>query len=102
LSQSPPWKNPRREPPVPVSVSASPEVLQLQSRGHIRARVFAACCVRWLPGLFWKNEYRWTEYNSRTDTVNCPTAALCGVVGPTAFAERNNRAAWTVQNMTVH
>ena len=55
----------------------------------------------WLPGLFWKNEYRWAEYNSRTDTVVCTSAALCGVAGPTAFAERNRPSVQTVRTELV-
>ena len=44
--------------------------------------------IGWLPGLFWKNEYRFADYGARTDAVVCTSAALCGALGPTAFAER--------------
>lgn len=61
----------------------------------------AEYAIGWLPGLFWKNEYRWAQYDSRQDVVNCTTAALCGVVGPTAFAERNRPSVQTVRSELV-
>jgi outer membrane immunogenic protein len=57
--------------------------------------------IGWLPGLFWKTEYRFADYRSRTDTVVCNTASLCGVVGPTAFAEENRPYVQTVRSELV-
>jgi outer membrane immunogenic protein len=56
--------------------------------------------IGWLPGLFWKNEYRFADYRSRTDTVLC-TSAACGVVGPTAFGERIHPYVQTVRTELV-
>jgi outer membrane immunogenic protein len=54
----------------------------------------------WLPGLFWKTEYRFADYRARTDTVLCTTAA-CGAVGSTAFAERVHPYVQTVRSELV-
>lgn len=53
--------------------------------------------IGWLPGLFVKTEYRYADYGTVTETVNCTAAALCGLVGPTSFAERLHP---TVQTIT--
>lgn len=37
--------------------------------------------VSMLPGLFWKNEVRFSSFGNRTDNVNCTVAVGCGV-GP--------------------
>lgn len=55
----------------------------------------------WLPGLFWKTEYRFADYRARTDNVICTSAALCGLVGPTAFAERIHPYVQTVRSELV-
>lgn len=55
----------------------------------------------WLPGLFWKTEYRFADYRSRTDTVVCTSAALCGALGPTAFAESNHPYVQTIRTELV-
>jgi outer membrane immunogenic protein len=57
--------------------------------------------IAWLPGLFWKNEYRYADYGTKIDTVLCGSAALCGVVGPTAFAERLHPTVQTVRTELV-
>lgn len=79
-----------------------PNGLQLPGRTHGGWFIGGGTeyALGWLPGLFWKNEYRWAEYNGRTDTVLC-TSALCGVVGPTAFAERNRPSVQTVRTSLV-
>lgn len=61
----------------------------------------AEYAIGWLPGLFWKNEYRFADYGTRTDTVVCTSAALCGVVGPTIWAERNHAYTHTVRSELV-
>jgi outer membrane immunogenic protein len=80
----------------------TPTGLQLPARTH-RGWFLGAGVeygVSWLPGLFWKTEYRFAEFNTRTDTVVC-TSAVCGVVGPTAFAERNRPYVQTVRTEVV-
>ena len=69
----------------------APTGLQLPSRTQHGwfVGVGAEYALPWLPSLFWKNEFRFADYGTRTDAVNCTTAALCGPVGPTAFSERN-------------
>jgi hypothetical protein len=57
--------------------------------------------IGWLPGLFWKNEYRFADYRSRDDIVICTSAALCGVAGPTAFSERIHPYVQTVRSELV-
>lgn len=80
-----------------------PNGLQLPGRTHQGWFIGggAEYAIGWLPGLFWKNEYRWAQYDERTDVVNCTSAALCGVPGPTAFAERNRPGVQTVRSELV-
>ena len=81
----------------------APTGLQLPSRSH-SGWFFGGgveYALGWLPGLFWKNEYRFADYSTRTDAVLCNTAALCGPVGPTAFAERNHPFVQTVRSELV-
>ena len=77
----------------------------LQLPGHVYHGWFVGAgtefAIGWLPGLFWKNEYRYANYGTRTDTVNCTVAALCGVVGPTAFGERIHPTVQTVRTELV-
>jgi outer membrane immunogenic protein len=61
----------------------------------------AEYAVGWLPGLFWKNEYRFADFGTRSDTVLCNSAALCGVLGATALAERNHPYVQTVRTELV-
>jgi len=59
--------------------------------------------IDWLlPGLFWKTEYRFADYRGRDDVVLCTSAALCGVVGATAFAERTHPYVQTVRSELVY
>jgi outer membrane immunogenic protein len=55
----------------------------------------------WVPGLFWKTEYRFADYGTSTETVMCTSAPLCGPVGPTAFAEQNRPIVQTVRTELV-
>jgi outer membrane immunogenic protein len=81
----------------------TPIGLQLPARTHQGWFIGGGTeyALGWLPGLFWKTEYRWAEYDSRLTTVNCTAATLCGVVGPTAFAERNRPSVQTVRTELV-
>jgi outer membrane immunogenic protein len=84
-------------------VIGTPTGLQLPSRTHHGWFLGAGTeyALSWLPGVFWKNEYRFADYGTRTDAVICTAAALCGVVGPTAFAERNHPFVQTVRTELV-
>jgi outer membrane immunogenic protein len=81
----------------------TPTGLQLPSRSHSGWFLGGGIeyALGWLPGLFWKNEYRFADYGARTDAVLCNTAALCGAVGPTAFAERNHPFVQTIRSELV-
>jgi outer membrane immunogenic protein len=83
--------------------TGSPTGLQLPGRTHqgwfLGSGVEYA--LGWLPGLFWKTEYRFAQYDERTDTVICTSAALCGAAGPTAFAERNRPYVQTIRSELV-
>jgi outer membrane immunogenic protein len=81
----------------------APTGLELPSRRHRGWFLGGGTeyALGWLPGLFWKSEYRFASYNGRTDTVVCTSAALCGVAGPTAFAEQNRPYVQTVRSELV-
>jgi outer membrane immunogenic protein len=39
--------------------------------------------TNWIPGLFWKTEYRYAELNTDRLAQVCVSVALCGALGPT-------------------
>jgi outer membrane immunogenic protein len=84
-------------------VFGAPTGLELSARTYSGWFVGAGTeyALGWLPGLFWKSEYRFANYGSRTDTVICTSAALCGVAGPTAFAEQTHPYVQTVRTELV-
>ncbi len=57
----------------------------------------------WLPGLFWKTEYRFADYRSATQNILCPIcfAASPGPVGLTGLAERTRTTTQTVRSELV-
>ena len=81
----------------------APTGLQLPGRTYSGWFVGAGAEIGlgWLPGLFLKTEYRFANYGTRLDTVICTAAALCGVVGPTSFAEQTHPYAQTVRTELV-
>jgi len=81
----------------------TPTGLQLPARTYSGWFIGAGTeyALGWLPGLFWKNEYRFADYGTRLDTVICTSAALCGLVGPTAFAEQTHPFVQTVRTELV-
>ncbi len=85
-----------------VPVIGAPTGLQLPSRTHQGWFVGGGLeyALGWLPGLFWKTEYRFASYNTRTDRVMC-IGAGCGAIGPTAFAERNRPYVQTARSELV-
>jgi outer membrane immunogenic protein len=40
-----------------------------------------------INGLFWRTEYRYSQYQSAELAINCSSAILCGAVGPTGLTE---------------
>jgi outer membrane immunogenic protein len=84
-------------------IFGTPTGLQLPARTHQGWFLGggAEYAVGWLPGLFWKNEYRFADFGTRSDTVLCNSAALCGVLGATALAERNHPYVQTVRTELV-
>lgn len=81
----------------------APTGLQLPGRTYSGWFIGAGAeyALGWLPGLFWKSEYRFADYGERLDTVLCTSAALCGLAGPTAFAERTHPFVQTVRTELV-
>lgn len=59
--------------------------------------------IGWLPGLFWKNEYRYADYRSATANILCTicTAAAPGPVGQSGLAERQHTTVHTVRTELV-
>ena len=59
--------------------------------------------IGWLPGLFWKNEYRYADYRSASTNIICTicTAAAPGPVGQTGLAERQHPTVQTVRTELV-
>src|SRR5262245_2033142 len=55
----------------------------------------------WWPGLFWKTEYRFADYGSRTVSINCVNATTCGALGPIGIAERIHPYVQTVRSEVV-
>jgi hypothetical protein len=54
-----------------------------------------------LPGLFWKNEYRYADYRSATTSINCVNAAACGVLRPIGISEHIRPTVQTVRTELV-
>jgi outer membrane immunogenic protein len=63
----------------------------------------AEYALGWLPGLFWKTEYRYADYRSVTQNVICAicTAASPGPVGLTGLAERTRTTVQTIRSELV-
>jgi outer membrane immunogenic protein len=59
--------------------------------------------VGWLPGLFWKNEYRYADYGNTTQNVICTicTAVAGGPLGLTGLAERTKTTVQTFRTELV-
>jgi len=57
----------------------------------------------WLPGLFWKNEYRYADYGNTTQNVICTvcTAVAGGPLGATGLAERTKTTVQTFRTELV-
>jgi outer membrane immunogenic protein len=61
----------------------------------------AEYAVGWLPGLFWKTEYRFSDFGTRSTPIRCPgcTAIVGGDL--TGLVERNNVYTQTVRTALV-
>jgi outer membrane immunogenic protein len=57
----------------------------------------AEYAIGWLPGLFWKTEYRFADYRTRSTPIGCPG---CNP-NPSGLAERNNVYTQTVRTALV-
>ncbi len=59
--------------------------------------------IGWLPGLFWKNEYRYADYRHATTNILCTicTAAAPGPLGQSGLAERQHTTVQTVRSELV-
>jgi outer membrane immunogenic protein len=57
--------------------------------------------IGWLPGLFWKNEYRYADYRSATTSINCVNAAACGALRPIGISEHIRPTVQTVRTALV-
>ena len=62
----------------------------------------AEYAVGWLPGLFWKTEYRFADYGTRRTPIRCPgCTANVGGGDLTGLVERNNVYTQTVRTALV-
>jgi outer membrane immunogenic protein len=43
-----------------------------------------------IPGLFWKNEVRFSDFGNRTDTQGCGAFGICGVAAAAHSLDRNH------------
>jgi outer membrane immunogenic protein len=62
----------------------------------------AEYAIGWLPGLFWKTEYRFADYGTRRTPIRCPgCSANVGGGDLTGLVERNNVYTQTVRTALV-
>jgi outer membrane immunogenic protein len=62
----------------------------------------AEYAVGWLPGLFWKTEYRFSDFGTRSTPIRCPgCTANVGGGDLTGLVERNNVYTQTVRTALV-
>jgi outer membrane immunogenic protein len=57
--------------------------------------------TNWLPGLFWKTEYRFSEYNKANLSEVC-VSAQCGPLGPTGFSVDSSKFVQTIRTELVY
>ena len=58
--------------------------------------------TNWLPGLFWKTEYRFSEYNRDTLTQVCVVSTSCGTLGPTGVFYDSQKFVQTIRTELVY
>src|SRR5262245_44563983 len=65
------------------------QVLQSQTRDGWFIGGGTEYAVTQLPGLFWKSEYRFSDFGNQTSGVVCTSTALCGAAGTTLALDRS-------------
>jgi outer membrane immunogenic protein len=58
--------------------------------------------TNWLPGLFWKAEYRVSEFNRATLPQICVVSSQCGTLGPTGLAYDSSKFVQTIRTELVY
>src|SRR5205823_12249738 len=58
--------------------------------------------TNWLPGLFWKTEYRFSEYNKDTLAQVCVVSSQCGALGPTGALYDTQKFVQTIRTELVY
>ncbi len=60
--------------------------------------------IGFLPGLFWKTEYRFAQYsNGQNNGIVCASTGpgVCGVVGATGYTDRSTHYQQTIRSELV-
>jgi outer membrane immunogenic protein len=58
--------------------------------------------INWLPGLFWKSEYRFADYGNHSTTQLCTVTGPCGVGGTAMSIDRDRLFVQTVTTELVY
>src|SRR5579859_8098517 len=58
--------------------------------------------TNWLPGLFWKTEYRFSEYDRDRLAQVCVVASSCGALGPTGISYDSQKFVQTIRTELVY
>jgi outer membrane immunogenic protein len=58
--------------------------------------------TNWLPGLFWKTEYRYSEFNTDRLAQVCVSVALCGALGNTGTFYDSKKFTQTISTELVY
>ena len=58
--------------------------------------------TNWLPGLFWKTEYRFSEFNTDRLAQVCVVATSCGALGPTGLFYDSQKFVQTIRTELVY
>jgi outer membrane immunogenic protein len=58
--------------------------------------------VNFLPGLFWKSEYRFSDFGNRTEAQLCVVAGPCGAAGTTHSLDRTRIFEQTITTELVY
>lgn len=58
--------------------------------------------TNWLPGLFWKAEYRVSEFNRDNLSQICVVSSQCGTLGPTGVSYDSSKFVQTIRTELVY
>jgi outer membrane immunogenic protein len=58
--------------------------------------------TNWLPGLFWKTEYRFSEYRADQLAQVCVISSSCGTLGPTGMVYDSQKFVQTIRTELVY